>query len=101
MQHKLFTKDELSNAVIRIRSGAQTGVDRGALDGALSLGQKVCGWIPKNRLARTPIPTKYDSMLVEMTDAAFPRLIGADDEEIYCARTEQNAKDGDGTLVIM
>lgn len=50
-----------------IRSGAQTGVDCGALDAALHLQMPVCGWIPKNRLARKPIPSQYDLYLKEMT----------------------------------
>lgn len=87
--------------MVVIRSGAQTGVDRGALDGALSVGLPVRGWIPKGRLAYTPIPESYDQYLTEMTDALFPALIDADEETIYCLRTEQNAKDGDGSLVFI
>ncbi|MBR1837729.1 MAG: molybdenum cofactor carrier, partial [Kiritimatiellae bacterium] len=31
----------------RIVSGGQTGVDRGALDGAIAAGIAIGGWIPK------------------------------------------------------
>lgn len=85
-----------------IRSGAQTGVDRGALDAALSLSMPIRGWVPKDFLAREPIPQTYFPMLKEMTADIFPQLSGLTDElEIYRYRTEQNAKEGDGTLIIM
>lgn len=89
-------------AIKMIRSGAQTGVDWGALDAALYLYVPICGWVPKNRLARKPIPDKYFPMLIEMTEEKFSSLCGVtDDLEIYRQRTEQNVKDGDGTLIIM
>ena len=87
---------------LRIWSGAQTGVDRGAHDVALSLGLPIYGWIPKHRLARDPIPEIYLPMLKEMTDEEFPCLKGVEDKlEIYKARTEENAKSGDGTVVFI
>ena len=71
----------------RIVSGGQTGVDRGALDAALSLGVPCGGWCPEGRLAEDGvIPTRYP--LVELRGAGY--------EE----RTRRNAEDSDGTLII-
>lgn len=36
---------------IKIVSGGQTGVDRGALDAALSVGVPCGGWCPEGRMA--------------------------------------------------
>lgn len=102
---KLFFTPPTKNNIkttLTIRSGAQTGVDRGTLDAALSLGVPICGWIPKGRLAREPIPESYNAYLKEMTAHDFPLLANTNDEkEIYNFRTEQNAKEGDGTLIII
>lgn len=85
-----------------LRSGGQTGVDRGVHRSARHLGIEICGWVPKGKLARDPIPEEYFPMLKEMTDAEFPQLVGVTDKlERYLIRTEQNAKEGHGTLVIV
>jgi hypothetical protein len=71
----------------RIVSGGQTGVDRGALDGALGFGFPCGGWCPMGRLAEDgPIPERYP--VVE--------LAGGD----YRARTRKNVQDADGTLIL-
>ena len=45
---------------MKIISGGQTGVDRAALDAALSLGVDCGGWCPEGRLAETgTIPEHY------------------------------------------
>jgi hypothetical protein len=68
-------------------SGGQTGVDRGALDAALSLGVPCGGWCPEGRLAEDGvIPARYP--LTELRGAGY--------EE----RTDRNVEDSDGTLVI-
>jgi len=36
-----------SRAIHAIRSGGQTGVDRGALDAARAAGVPLCGWCPR------------------------------------------------------
>ena len=52
-----MTKNEL-----RIVSGGQTGVDRGALQAAMALGLDWGGWAPKGwRAENGPIPASSDS----------------------------------------
>ena len=70
-----------------IVSGGQTGVDRGALDAAISLGIEHGGWCPLGRLAEDGrIPPKYE--LREMHSAEYP------------VRTSRNVLDSDGTLIL-
>src|SRR5689334_2591777 len=70
-----------------IVSGGQTGVDRAALDVAITLGFAHGGWCPAGRLAEDgPIAARY--ALRETTSAA------------YDVRTERNVLDSDGTLVL-
>lgn len=71
----------------RIVSGGQTGVDRGALDAAISLGIEHGGWCPRGRLAEDGrVPDMYE--LVEMNSREYP------------PRTEQNVIDSDATLIL-
>lgn len=73
--------------MLKIISGGQTGVDRGALDAALDLGAQCGGWCPAGRLAEDgTIPSRYP--VVELADAG------------YAERTAQNVADADGTLII-
>lgn len=70
-----------------IVSGGQTGVDRGALDAALSMGAPCGGACPANRRAEDGrIPNRYP--LTELADPG------------YAARTEVNARDTDATLIL-
>jgi hypothetical protein len=72
--------------VTRIVSGGQTGVDRGALDAAMSLGIPHGGWCPLGRLAEDgAIPDCY-----QLRETSSPD---------YRVRTEQNVIDSDGTLI--
>ena len=72
---------------MRIVSGGQTGVDRAALDEAMTLGLAVGGWCPRGRLAEDGvIPDRYP--LREMPQAG------------YAARTKKNVEDSDGTLIV-
>lgn len=72
---------------MKIISGGQTGVDRAALDAALSLGVPCGGWCPKGRLdEHGAIPSHYP--LTELSDGG------------YLDRTARNVGDADGTLVI-
>lgn len=71
-----------------VLSGGQTGVDRGALDAALDLGVPCGGWCPAGRTAEDGvIPARYP----------VTELAGAG----YAERTQKNAEDSDGTLVII
>ena len=73
--------------MIRIVSGGQTGVDRGALDAALAAGFPCGGWCPADRAAEDgPIPARYP----------LQELAGAG----YLQRTRKNVEDSDGTLII-
>jgi hypothetical protein len=77
----------MGTRVVKIVSGGQTGVDRAALDAALSLGLPCGGWCPRGRRAEDgPIPATYP--LVETDSARYPE------------RTEQNVVDSEGTLVL-
>jgi hypothetical protein len=74
-------------APMRIISGGQTGVDRGALDAAIELGIPHGGWCPRGRLAEDGrIPDRYE--LRQCDSAEYP------------ARTERNVLDSDATLIL-
>lgn len=70
-----------------IRSGGQTGVDRGALDAAMMLGFSVRGWCPSGRLAE-------DGRI----DDKYPLIETQSDK--YSIRTDWNVRDADATLII-
>ena len=73
--------------MLKIISGGQTGVDRGALDAALDFGVECGGWCPMGRLAEDgTIPERYP--VVDLANAG------------YAERTAQNVADSDGTLII-
>lgn len=68
-------------------SGGQTGVDRAALDAAMSAGLAVGGWCPAGRRAEDGrIP---DSYRLDETPSAE-----------YAERTEWNVRDSDATLIL-
>ena len=72
---------------MKIISGGQTGVDRGALDAAIGLGIPHGGWCPRGRLAEDgPIPARY--------------VLSETDSPEYWLRTEQNVSDSDATLIL-
>lgn len=72
---------------LKIVSGGQTGVDRGALDAALAAGAPCGGWCPLGRRAEDgPIPARYP--LAETTSAD------------YAVRTRANVADSDATLIV-
>lgn len=73
--------------MLKIISGGQTGVDRGALDAALAAGAPCGGWCPKGRLAE-------DGTI----DASYPLQEATSDD--YRVRTLKNVIDADGTVVI-
>lgn len=72
---------------MKIISGGQTGVDRGALDAAVALGLEHGGWCPRGRLAEDGrIPRHYRLRETETSD--------------YPERTERNVLDSDATLIL-
>ena len=75
-----------------IRSGAQTGVDRGALDAARSLGVPICGWCPLGGLAED-YPDPPGLLL------PYPELVETPTNDYY-ERTAWNVRDSDATLVL-
>ena len=72
--------------MIKIISGGQTGVDRGALDAALAADVDCGGWCPSGRLAEDgKIPEKYPLKELESRN--------------YKDRTLKNVIDSDGTII--
>ena len=77
----------LSGRALKIVSGGQTGVDRGALDAALAAGAPCGGWCPRGRRAEDgPIPARYPLVETDSPD--------------YTVRTRANVADSDATLII-
>lgn len=75
------------NPVSKIVSGGQSGVDRAALDAALSSGIPCGGWCPKDRYAEDGrIPDRYPLAETPSGNTA--------------QRTEWNVRDSGGTLVL-
>jgi Circularly permutated YpsA SLOG family len=73
--------------LLKIISGGQTGIDRGALDAARELGVEFGGWCPAGRVAEDgEIPESY--RLQEMAT------------QEYAMRTAANVRDSNGTLII-
>jgi hypothetical protein len=78
---------ESENPILQVVSGGQTGIDRAALDAALSLQVTCGGCCPKGRIAEDGrIPDKYPMLELE------------DDE--YAHRTEQNVLSADCTVIL-
>lgn len=72
---------------MKIISGGQTGVDRGALDAAIELEIPHGGWCPRGRTAEDGrIPDRYELRETDSSD--------------YPVRTERNVLDGDATLIL-
>jgi len=73
---------------IKIISGAQTGVDRAALDAAIACGLNYGGSIPRGRLAEDGMIDKHYTALVEL------------ESKNYAVRTRRNVRDADATLIL-
>lgn len=73
--------------MLKIVSGAQTGVDRAALDVALKKNVPCGGWCPEGRTAE---------------DGTIPELYPVQElkEGGYNERTKKNVQDSDGTVII-
>jgi predicted Rossmann fold nucleotide-binding protein DprA/Smf involved in DNA uptake len=72
---------------LKIISGGQTGVDRAALDAAMSALVEVGGWCPRGRLAE-------DGTI----SSNYPLAETPSDD--YAERTRLNVQDSDGTLIL-
>ena len=73
--------------MLKIVSGGQTGVDRGALDAAIQCNIPCGGWCPEGRKAEDGvIPDIYP--VVELPGGGYPE------------RTLKNVLDSDGTVII-
>ena len=78
--------------LVTIRSGAQSGVDRAALDTAKTNGIKICGWCPKGGWAEDyPDPPGVFAL--------YPQLQETPSTEPE-QRTIWNVRDSDATLII-
>lgn len=71
---------------MKIRSGGQTGADRGGLKAALAAGCEIWGWCPKGRRAE---------------DGSIPEIFPMKEtpSSDYPQRTEWNVRDSDGTVI--
>lgn len=80
-------KTKSSDALLRIVSGGQTGVDRAALDVAFALGLPQGGYCPRGRKAEDGrIASHYPLIELESDD--------------YAVRTERNVLESSGTLIL-
>ena len=73
--------------MLKIISGAQTGVDRAALDAALNNNIQCGGWYPDGRIAE---------------DGIIPKIYPVEELEGggYRQRTRKSVQDSDGTVII-
>ena len=78
--------------IAQIRSGGQTGADRGALDAARDAGIPICGWCPPGGLAEDY--PKAPGLL-----ASYPELKEGHTEG-YVERTAWNVRDSHATLIV-
>ena len=85
-----------ANKSIKIISGGQTGVDRGALEAALELGLEAGGWCPPNKQAEDgKIPEHFP--LKETPEERSPNA----PDIPRSLRTEWNVRDADATLILL
>jgi len=86
-------KSNETKRIAYIRSGGQTGVDRGALDAALDMGVPINGWCPRCGLAED-LPDAPGLL------ADYPQLIETPSGG-YEQRTLWNVRDSHATLIII
>lgn len=79
-------------AIAYVRSGGQTGADRGGLDAARAAGVPIRGWCPKGGLAE-------DCPRSPGVLALYPELVETPSDQ-YVQRTAWNVRDAHATLVV-
>jgi hypothetical protein len=79
-------------SVAIVRSGCQTGVDRGALDAAIEMGVPIAGWVPRGGKAED-----YPRPPGVLKD--YPDLLETPNDD-YFERTAWNVRDAHATLII-
>ena len=81
-------------ANVKIVSGGQTGVDRGALEAAMTLGLDFGGWAPHGWIAEDgTIPAQYRERMQE-----YPSM--GNRTQDYRERTKANVRDSHATLIL-
>ena len=86
-------RDESNN--VKIVSGGQTGVDRGALEAAVALGLEFGGWAPHGWIAEDgTIPEQYRVKMKECP------AMGSHAQN-YRERTKANVRDSHATLILV
>lgn len=79
-------------SISHVRSGGQTGADRGALDAAREAGVPICGWCPPGGLAEDmPEPPGLLAQYPELKEGVSAG---------YVERTAWNVRDSHATLII-
>ena len=82
-------------ANVKIISGGQTGVDRGALEAAMALGLDFGGWVPHGWIAEDgTVPAQYRERMQE-----YPSMGGMARD--YRERTKANVRDSHATLILV
>ena len=82
-------------ANVKIASGGQTGVDRGAMEAAVTLGLEFRGWAPHGWIAEDgTIPEQYREKMQE-----HPEMGG--EAQNYRERTKANVRDSHATLILV
>lgn len=76
--------------MLKIISGGQTGVDRGALEAALEVGVDFGGWAPQRFIAEDGVIPAVFRIKMKQTSTAD-----------YRKRTRQNIISSDGTLIFV
>ena len=93
----MTTDDPITKRVanVKIVSGGQTGVDRGALEVAIALGLEFGGWAPHGWLAEDgTVPVQFQAKMQE-----HPAMGGMAND--YRERTKANVRDSHATLILV